>query len=326
MIPERLLSLGVLVALGGVAVLAMMLDTPYTITLATKVAILALAAAGLNIALGLGGLVSFGHALFFGLGGYAMGILAFHAQTYTALDLGLIQIEGTKSMPLIWLTALAVSALVAIPVGLLALRTSGVYFIMITLAFAQMFYYFTISWSTYGGEDGLSIYVRNGFPGLNTLDPIQFFGLCFAILCAVLWLSARLARSPFGLALNATRQSSARAEAVGLNPTHLRLAAFVISGAIAGLAGALYADLNRFVSPAMFGWHLSGELIVLVILGGVARIIGPVVGAAVFVMLEHFLGQITQFWQIWLGLILLMIVLFARGGIVGLLSPRGRRP
>ncbi|MET4102937.1 branched-chain amino acid transport system permease protein [Roseovarius sp. MBR-78] len=323
MISERGLSLAVLAALAGVAALAVVTDEPFTITLATKVAILALAAAGLNIALGLGGLVSFGHALFFGLGGYVMGILAWHAQTYTPLDLGLFEVAGTKSMPVIWLVAVALSALVAVPVGLLALRTSGVYFIMITLAFAQMFYYFTISWGTYGGEDGLSIYVRNGFPGLNTLDPIQFFGLCFAILCGVLWLSARLARSPFGLALNAARQSPARAEAVGIEPMRLRLVAFVISGAIAGLAGALYADLNRFVSPAMFGWHLSGELIVLVILGGVARIIGPVVGAGVFVMLEHFLGQATQFWQIWLGLILLVIVLFARGGIVGLVSPRG---
>jgi len=323
MISERVLSLAVLGALGGVALLAVAMDEPFTITLATRVAILALAAAGLNIALGLGGLVSFGHALFFGLGGYVMGILAFHAQTYTPLDLGLFQIGGTKSMPVIWLVAVTLSALVAVPVGLLALRTSGVYFIMITLAFAQMFYYFTISWSAYGGEDGLSIYVRNGFPGLNTLDPIQFFGLCFAILCVVLWLSARLKRSPFGLALGAARQAPARAEAVGFDPLRLRLVAFVISGAIAGLAGALFADLNRFVSPTMFGWHLSGELIVLVILGGVARIIGPVVGAGLYVMLEHFLGQVTDFWQIWLGLILLVIVLFARGGIVGLLVPKG---
>jgi len=323
MISERVLSLAVLGALGGVAMLAVAMDEPFTITLATRVAILALAAAGLNIALGLGGLVSFGHALFFGLGGYVMGILAYHAQTYTPLDLGLFQIEGTKSMPVIWLVAVTLSALVAVPVGLLALRTSGVYFIMITLAFAQMFYYFTISWSAYGGEDGLSIYVRNGFPGLNTLDPIQFFGLCFAILCVVLWLSARLKRSPFGLALGAARQAPARAEAVGFDPLRLRLVAFVISGAIAGLAGALFADLNRFVSPTMFGWHLSGELIVLVILGGVARIIGPVVGAGLYVMLEHFLGQVTDFWQIWLGLILLVIVLFARGGIVGLLVPKG---
>ena len=323
MISERVLSLAVLGALGGVAILAVAMDEPFTITLATRVAILALAAAGLNIALGLGGLVSFGHALFFGLGGYVMGILAFHAQTYTPLDLGLFQIGGTKSMPVIWLVAVTLSALVAVPVGLLALRTSGVYFIMITLAFAQMFYYFTISWSAYGGEDGLSIYVRNGFPGLNTLDPIQFFGLCFAILCVVLWLSARLKRAPFGLALGAARQAPARAEAVGFDPLRLRLVAFVISGAIAGLAGALFADLNRFVSPTMFGWHLSGELIVLVILGGVARIIGPVVGAGLYVMLEHFLGQVTDFWQIWLGLILLVIVLFARGGIVGLVVPKG---
>ncbi|MGR3462064.1 MAG: branched-chain amino acid ABC transporter permease [Roseovarius sp.] len=322
MIGERVLSLGVLAVLGGVALLAAATDEPFTITLATRVAILALAAAGLNIALGLGGLVSFGHALFFGLGGYVMGILAFHAQTYAPLDLGLFEVAGTKSMPVIWLAAVTLSALVAVPIGLLALRTTGVYFIMITLAFAQMFYYFTISWSAYGGEDGLSIYVRNGFPGLNTLDPIQFFGLCFALLCAVLWLSARLARSPFGLALGAARQAPARAEAVGLDPVRLRLVAFIISGAIAGLAGALYADLNRFVSPAMFGWQLSGELIVLVILGGVARIIGPVVGAGLYVMLEHFLGQITDFWQVWLGLILLVIVLYARGGIVGLVSPR----
>jgi branched-chain amino acid transport system permease protein len=191
---------------------------------------------------------------------------------------------------------------------------------MITLAFGQMFYYFAISWGTYGGEDGLSIYVRNGFPGLNTLVPIQFFGLCFALLGIVLFLNARLQSAPFGLALNAARQVPTRVETVGLNPTRLKLVAFVISGAITGLAGALFADLNRFVSPTMFSWQLSGELIVLIIIGGVGRLYGPVIGACLFVALEHWLGAVTEFWHVYLGLILLAIVLFARGGIIGLLT------
>jgi len=312
---ESYINAAVLLGLIAVAI-----DEPFTITLVTKAAILALAAVGLNIILGIGGLVSFGHAVFFGLGGYAMGILAHHAQTYTALDLGLFSTDGTKFMPVIWLVATTVSALVAVLIGLLSLRTSGVYFIMITLAFGQMFYYFAISWAQYGGEDGLSIYIRNDFPGLNTLVPIQFYAICFVILCVVLFIQARLQASPFGLALNATRQTAARAETVGLNPMRLRLLAFVISGAITGLAGALYADLNRFVSPTMFSWHLSGELIVLIIIGGVGRLMGPVIGACVFVALEHWLGGLTEFWHIYLGAILLGIVLFARGGVLGLLT------
>ena len=223
-------------------------------------------------------------------------------------------------MPIIWLVAAIMSALAAWVIGLLSLRTSGVYFIMITLAFGQMFYYFSISWSAYGGEDGLSIYIRNEFPGLNTLIPIQFFAICFVILCAALLLQSRLRTSHFGVALNAARQVPERAEAVGLSPKRLKLLAFIISGAITGLAGALYADLNRFVSPTMFGWQLSGELIVLIVIGGVGRLMGPIIGACLFVALEHFLGEITDFWHIWLGLILLCVVLFARGGIVGLLT------
>ena len=320
MIGERAITVTVMAGLLAVALWALAAEAPFTITLATRAAILALAAVGLNIALGIGGLVSLGHAAFFGLGGYAMGILASHAQSYTPLDLGLMTFEGTKSMPVIWLAAVVAAALAALVIGALSLRTSGVYFIMITLAFGQMFYYFAISWSAYGGEDGLSIYVRNGFPGLNTLDPVQFFGLCFALLCAALLVFARLRASPFGLALNAARQAPARVEAVGLRPVRLRLAAFVISGAITGLAGALFADLNRFVSPVMFSWQLSGELIVLIVIGGVGRLAGPVIGACLFVALEHWLGGLTAYWQVWLGAILLGIVLFARGGIIGLLT------
>jgi len=317
---ERVINGLMIVGLLALPLWAVVVDEPFTITLVTRAVILALAAVGLNIILGFGGMVSFGHAAFFGIGGYAMGILAYHAQTYTALDLGFASFGGTKTMPLIWLTAMVFSALVALLIGLLSLRTSGVYFIMITLAFGQMFFYFAISWSQYGGEDGLSIYIRNDFPGLNTLVPIQFFAICFTVLCVVLFLVARLRASPFGLALNAARQSTIRVETMGMDPMRLKLVAFVLSGAVTGLAGALFADLNRFVSPSMFSWQMSGELIVLIIIGGVGRLMGPVVGACVFVALEHFLGGLTDFWHIYLGVILLCIVLFARGGLLGLLT------
>lgn len=319
-INERVVNVIVLAGILALPLWALAADEPFTITLVTRAVILALAAVGLNLILGYGGMVSFGHAVFFGLGGYMMGILAYHAQTYTTLDWGFIVTGGTKSMPVIWLVAMLVSALIAYLIGLLSLRTSGVYFIMITLAFGQMFFYFAISWAQYGGEDGLSIYVRNSFPGLNTLAPIQFFAICFAILCVVLFLVAKLRASPFGMALNAARQSSMRVETMGLNPRRIKLVAFVLSGAMTGLAGALFADLNRFVSPSMFSWQLSGELIVLIIIGGVGRLMGPVIGACVFVALEHFLGGLTDFWHIYLGVILLCIVLFARGGLIGLVT------
>ncbi|MBY6112898.1 branched-chain amino acid ABC transporter permease [Mameliella alba] len=314
----------VLAGLVALPLYAHLVEEPFTITLATRAVILSLAAVGLNIALGIGGLVSLGHAVFFGIGGYAMGILAFHAQNYVPLMEAPLLIEGTKSMPVIWLVAVIASALAALVIGLLSLRTSGVYFIMITLAFAQMFYYFAISWSAYGGEDGMSIYVRNSFPGLNTLVPIQFYGLCFAALCLALGFNGVLARAPFGLALNAARQVPERVRAVGMDPFRLRLVAFVISGAITGFAGALFADLNRFVSPTMFSWQLSGEFIVFIIIGGTARLFGPVVGACLFVALEHYMGGWSDYWHIWFGLLLLLIVLFGKGGVIGLIAGKAR--
>ena len=319
MIRERYFNMGILALLLAVPAWALLADEPFTITLMTRAVVFALAAVGLNIALGLGGLVSLGHAVFFGLGGYAMGILAHHAQSYTPLMEAPFLIEGTKSMPVIWLVAVVISALAALGIGLLSLRTAGAYFIMITLAFGQMFYFFAISWPTYGGEDGLAIYVRNGFPGINTLVPVQYYGLCLAVLILALLLSAKLAASPFGLALNAARQVPQRLETVGLDPQRLKLIAFVISGTLTGLAGALFADLNRFVSPTMFSWQLSGEIMIFVIIGGVGRLFGPVVGALVFVALEHVLGGLSDYWHVYLGFLLLGIVLFSRGGLIGLI-------
>jgi len=231
-------------------------------------------------------------------------------------------IEGTTQMIAIWIVALIVSGLVALAIGAITLRTSGVYFIMITLAFAQMIYYFAISWPAYGGEDGLSIYVRNGFPGINTLDPISFFALCAVMLGIAMIFSAVLIRSRFGLALQGARQNPQRMTAVGIAPFRIRLVAFVISAMITALAGALYADLNRFVSPTMFSWQTSGEIMVFIIIGGVGRLFGPVAGAVLFVALEHVLGGLSDYWHIYLGLLLLLIVLFARGGLMGLLAGR----
>ena len=320
---ERHLNILVLALLAAVPLWAYVSDEPFTITLSTKVAILALAGVGLNFALGLGGLVSLGHAMFFGIGGYAMGILASHAQSYTPIYDGFFVLEGTKSMVVIWLVAVLAGATAALVISALSLRTTGVYFIMITLAFGQMFYYFTISWPAYGGEDGLSIYMRNGFPGLNTLDPIQFFALCYGVLLVVLYLFWRLEQAPFGLVLKASRQNPLRVTTVGLGVYRIQLIAFVMSGAVTALAGALFADLNRFVSPSMFSWQTSGEIMIFVILGGIARLCGPVIGAAVFILLEQILGDLSQFWHIYLGVLLLVVVLFAKGGLTGLITRRG---
>lgn len=297
------------------------LGQPFYVTLATRIAILALAALGLNLALGLGGLVSFGHAAFFGIGGYAAGILASHGFSGESMIFGL---SGTVQMQVIWIVAACASGLVAFLIGLISLRTTGVYFIMITLAFAQMIYYFAISWPAYGGEDGLSILVRNQFPGINTMKPLSFFLVSYVVLMAAIGLFALIRASRFGAALQAARQNETRVATVGIHPYRIRLVGFVISATITALAGALYADLNRFVSPSMLSWHMSGELIVLIILGGTGRLFGPLAGAALFVAFEFALGGLTERWQFFLGLILLGVVLFARGGLLGLLAGKAK--
>jgi len=321
---ETIVNILLALLLLAIPLIALQIDSPFYVTLATRMAILALAAVGLNLALGLGGLVSFGHAAYFGVGGYVAGILAHHAFSGMPLDFGLFQLPGTNMMPVIWVVAIIMSGLLALFIGAISIRTSGVYFIMITLAFAQMTYYFANSWPAYGGEDGLSIFVRNQFPGVNTLRPLTYFFICYGILIAVLILFACIRDSRFGAALQAARQNEVRVATVGIDVYRIRLVAFVISGMITGLAGALFADLNRFVSPSMLSWHMSGEFIVLIILGGVARLYGPVAGAMLFVMFEFLLGGMTDRWQFFLGLILLGVVLLARGGLVGWLAGRAR--
>ncbi|MEM9230247.1 MAG: branched-chain amino acid ABC transporter permease [Pseudomonadota bacterium] len=314
---EVVASLALLAALAAAALTAAALGEVYYINLASRIAIVALASVGLNLALGFGGMISFGHAAFFGLGGYVAGIAATHAVDGGAFA-GVI--PGTTWAIPIWGVAILLSAAVAVPIGLISLRTEGVYFIMITLAFAQMIYYFAISFPAYGGEDGLPIYVRSQLPLVRYGDPLVFFTVVFAWLVLVLLLMRMVLRARFGAALTMARLNPLRLATSGVAPFPVRLTAYVLSAAITGLAGALFADLNGFVGPSMLSWHRSGEIMVIVILGGVGRLAGPVAGAAALVLLEVAIGGYTQYWQFVLGVVLLLVVLFARGGLMGWLA------
>ena len=282
----------------------------FVLTLFTRIVIFALAAASLNLIMGYGGMMSFGHAAYLGIGGYAVGILA---------------TEGVGSGFIQWPVALAASALFALVVGALSLRTRGVYFIMITLAFAQMAYYIASGLARYGGDDGLTIYKRSTFGGLiNLSNRVQFYYLCLACLFGGIYLIWRIVNSRFGMVVQGLRSNEARMQAIGFPASRYRLVCFVIAGTMCGLAGALLANNTDFVSPAVMYWTRSGDLMVMVILGGMGSLFGPVIGTIAFLLLEEFLSQITEYWAMILGPMLLLIVLFGRGGIMGLLG-RPRR-
>ncbi|MDB9869490.1 branched-chain amino acid ABC transporter permease [Alphaproteobacteria bacterium] len=322
MIKERFFNKWVFLLLLSIPAIGIIYNEPYYITLATKVIILGIAGVGLNLALGYGGLISFGHAAFFGIGGYVAAIMSYHALNEELLFEIPLAISGSSEMLIIWPLAIVISASFSLLIGLLSLRTSGVYFIMITLAFAQMLYYFSISWPSYGGEDGLSMHMRNTLPFINTMNPLNFFLICLAWFFIAIFITSKLINSPYGMALQATKQNEERVKSVGIETFKVKLIVFVFSGAITGLAGSLYADLNRFVSPSMLNWHTSGEIMVFVILGGIARLYGPLLGAAFFIILEQTLGLYIENWQFWLGLILILEIIFARSGIMGLFDKK----
>ncbi|CAM5763247.1 branched-chain amino acid ABC transporter permease [Bosea minatitlanensis] len=293
------------------------LGQPALVPLASRVLIYAVAAASLNLALGFGGMVSFGHAAFFGVGGYVVGILY---QSYTGDEPFLGLIPGTDQLLITLPAAILVAGLLALVIGALSLRTSGVQFIMITLAFAQMLFFLFVSLKVYGGDDGMTIRRRNALFGLNTRDDATFYFICLAVAAVVFLLFWRIVRSRFGLVLAGIRQNERRMAAIGIAPYRYKLAAFVISGMGAGLAGALMANYMRFVSPDMLHWTKSGELMIMVILGGVGTLLGPLLGAAALVTLETVLTSWTEHWQLVLGPVLLLVVLFTQGGLNGLLA------
>src|ERR1044071_4606660 len=278
----------------------------FLLTLFTRIIILAMAAVSLNLILGYGGMMSFGHAVYLGIGGYSVGMLAH---------------EGIYSGFVPWPVALAASALFALVIGALSLRTRGVYFIMITLAFAQMAYYVVAGLARYGGDDGLTIYKRSEFGGLiNLSNKTTFYYVCLVSLYACIYFVWRLVNSRFGLVVRGARSNETRMRAIGFPTYRYRLTCFVIAGTMCGLSGALIANHTDFVSPSMMYWTRSGDLIVMVVLGGMASSFGPLIGAVALLVLEEELSGITEYWQIILGPLLLLVVLFARGGIDGLLA------
>jgi branched-chain amino acid transport system permease protein len=299
----------VAVVLAGMALLplhAALTGNSFLMSLCTRIIILAMAAVSLNLIMGFGGMVSFGHAAYLGIGGYVVGILAK---------------EGVDSGFLQWPLALAASALFALAVGALSLRTRGVYFIMITLAFTQMLYYVAIGLDRYGGDDGMTIYRRSQFGGLLDLaNRTAFFYLCLVLLLLTSCLIWRIVNSRFGMVIRGARSNERRMRAIGYPTYRYKLVCFVIAGTVCGLAGVLLANHTDFINPAMMHWTRSGDLIVMAVLGGMGTVLGPVLGALALLVLEEVLSGITEYWQIIIGPIFLLVVLFARGGIDGLLG------
>lgn len=315
-----LASLSVCVALPYLLMLA---DQVYLIGLLTRIAVYGLAAVSLNFILGFGGMVSFGHAAYFGVGAYVVGILSFHAFEGSTF----LGMAGTNAAWISWPVAVLISALCAWVLGYLCLRTSGVFFIMITLAFAQMLYFLFVSMERYGGDDGVILYNgRNALPGLDLSSDLVLYFISLTLLVVCMLLFARVVRSRFGTVLRACKQNEARMLSLGCNVRRYKLVAFVIAGAVSGLAGVLNANLTEFVSPDYLHWTQSGDLMIMVVLGGMGTIAGPVLGAAAFFSLEEFLPSLMEWvglesykehWRIVFGPLLIGIVLFARGGIHG---------
>ena len=298
------LTATMLALLALVPLYAAVTGDPFALTLFTRIVIMAIAAVSLDLIMGYGGMVSFGHAAYLGIGGYAVGIL---------------WKEGVASGFVQWPAAIAISALFALVVGALSLRTRGVYFIMITLAFAQMIYYVAQGLDRYGGDDGLTIGQRSSFAGLIDLNNnTLFYYICFAALIGSIYLVSRIVNSRFGLVIQGARSNERRMRAIGFPVFRYRLVCFVIAGALCGFAGALLANHTNFISPAIMFWTRSGDLMVIVILGGLGTPFGPVIGAVVYLILEEALSRVTEYSGLFLGPALLLVAIYLRGGIAGL--------
>jgi len=300
----------------GLAILALLpgyvelTGATFYLDLASRLMILGIAAVSLNLILGHGGMISFGHAAYLGIGAYSVGIPA-----YYEIHNGFIQIP----------IAVACSALFALITGAICLRTKGVYFIMITMAFTQMVFFAFVSIEEYGGDDGLVIEMRSEFAGLFDIeDAARLYYFIFASLLATLYLVHRITRSRFGMVIEGARGNERRMHAIGYDTYRYRLVCYVVAGAICGFAGALLGNFTNFISPEMMDWTASGELIFMVVLGGTGTLFGPILGAAAFVLLEEWLSAITIYWHFLFGALLILVVLFWRGGLNGLIDWIGR--
>ncbi|HEY7973660.1 MAG TPA: branched-chain amino acid ABC transporter permease [Xanthobacteraceae bacterium] len=294
----------IFIALAAVPLVAIYGAQTYVLDLFSRIMIFAIAAVALDFLIGYGGLISFGHAAFVGLGAYAVGILSVHGFT-----------DALIVLPV----ALAASALFALATGAVCLRTQGVYFIMITLAFSQMVFFTASSLAPYGGDDGLTVRARDTIAGFALMrDPRSFYYVVFACLLVNYLLCRAVIASRFGRVFCGARENPIRMASIGYNIFRYQLVAYVIAGAFGGLSGFLLANAAEFVSPAYMSWQRSGELVIMVLLGGTGTLYGAVMGAAVFVLAEEWLSGLTEHWKMIFGPLLVLIVLFARGGLIGL--------
>ena len=277
-----------------------------------RIMIMAIAAISLNMIMGYGGMISFGHAVFIGLGGYAVGIFSSH---------------GIESAYIQWPVGILVSGIFALIIGAISLRTRGVYFIMITLAFAQMIYFLSVSVEKYGSDDGLTIEARSDF-GISFFDlndALTMYYSVFVLLVGCLYLSYRIVNSRFGRVMRAAKSNDDRMHTIGYPTFGYKLTAFVIAGMMGGLSGLLSANFEDFVSPDMMSWPVSGELIFMVVLGGMGTIMGPLGGTVIFLLLSEILSNITEAWHLIFGPFLILVVLFARGGVEGFFAKFEKR-
>lgn len=295
----------------------------FLVSQVTRMLIYALAAVSLDLLVGYGGMVSLGHAAFFGLGAYVTAILSFHAGDGSSFMNWPFTVGGSNAALWNWALSMLISAAAALGIGAVCLRTTGIHFIMITLAFAQMLFFFFVSLEQYGGDDGLGFYGRNALPGLDLDSDAHFYYVCLALLGVFLFITHRLVRSRFGMVIRGGRQNERRMHALGFPVFRYKLTMFVIAAAGAALAGALMANKSEFVSPGLLHWSLSGQLLVMVILGGMGSLFGPVLGAFVFLVIEDVLSAYTEHWMVWFGPFLVLMVLFSRGGLWGFIKREG---
>lgn len=288
---------------------ALLTGNAFVVALMSRIIVLAIAAVALNLVLGYGGMVSFGHALFLGLGVYSAAIPAFHGLDNAGLHL---------------VIALAACGLTGLATGAVALRTQGIAFIMITLAFAQMFYFVFVSLSPYGGDDGLRLAAASRIAGVDLSQPGWLYAVALAVLLAALYATRRLVVSRYGMVLRGSRINERRMRALGFATFRYRLAAYVISAMLCGVAGVLYANLTQFAAPSYLSWAMSGELIVMVVLGGMGSVMGPLYGAAAMLLTEEALKSITEHWMIIFGPAIVAVAVASRRGIAGLLNRASR--
>ncbi len=309
--PSGLVYSTVIVLLLIAPVVISLMEHSFYLDLLTRILILTIAVVSLNLIVGYGGMISLGHAAYLGIGAYSVGIPSYYEVFNGYIHLGL---------------AIGGSALFALVTGIICLRTRGLYFILITLAFTQMLYYTFVSIEEYGADDGLVIYQRSEFGGLLDIENANtLYYAVLVVLLLSLYLMHRLIHARYGKVLFGSKHNDERMQSLGYNTYQYKLSCYVISGTLCGIAGFFLGNFTNYISPEMMDWTHSGELIFMMVIGGTGAVLGPVLGTATFLFLEEFLSSITVYWHLIFGLLLIALVMFGKGGLHGLLSRMDRR-